>query len=105
MATRGTGKTYEEILAEENATGKKTYDEAAVKTKETAAQKIANQNAVIDSAAQSTTARYQKTIDEAPKRFAGQLDDNYIDELVARKNLENTMADMGLTDSGLNRSQ
>ncbi len=105
MATRGTGKTYEEILAEENATGKKTYDEAAAKTKETAAQKITNQNAVIDSAAQNTTAQYQKTIDEAPKRFAGQLDDNYIDELVARKNLENSMADMGLTDSGLNRGQ
>lgn len=105
MATRGTGKTYEEILAEENATGKKTYDEAAAKTKETAAQKISDQSAVIDSAAQNTTAQYQKTIDEAPKRFAGQLDDNYIDELVARKNLENTMADMGLTDSGLNRGQ
>lgn len=105
MATRGTGKTYEEILAEENSAGKKTYDEAAAKTKETAAQKITNQNAVIDSAAQNTTAQYQKTIDEAPKRFAGQLDDNYIDELVARKNLENSMADMGLTDSGLNRGQ
>lgn len=105
MATRGTGKTYEEILAEENATGKKTYDEAAAKTKETAAQKISNQNAVIDSAAQNATVQYQKTIDEAPKRLAAQLDDNYIDELVARKNLENSMADMGLTDSGLNRSQ
>ncbi len=105
MATRGKGKTYEEILAEENATGKKTYDEAAAKTKETAAQKISNQNAVIDSAAQNTTAQYQKTIDESSKRFAGQYDDNYIDELVARKNLENSMADMGLTDSGLNRSQ
>ncbi len=105
MATRGTGKTYEKILAEENSAGKKTYDEAAAKTKETAAQKISNQNAVIDSAAQNTTAQYQKTIDEAPKKFAGQYDDNYIDELVARKNLENTMADMGLTDSGLNRSQ
>ncbi len=105
MATRGTGKTYEEILAEENAAGKTTYDETATKTKETAAQKIANQSAVIDSAAQNTTSQYQETIDEAPKKFAGQYDSNYIDELVARKNLENSMADMGLTDSGLSRSQ
>lgn len=105
MATKGTSKTYEEILAEENAAGKKTYNETAAKTKGAAAQKIANQNAVIDGAAQNTAAQYQKTIDEAPKRFAAQLDDNYIDELVARKNLENSMADMGLTDSGLNRGQ
>lgn len=105
MATRGTGKTFEEFLEEAMESGKSKYNETEAKVRGDAEQNINNQNAVIDKAAQAKTSQYQKNIDEAPQRFAGAYDASYIDELVARKNLENTMADMGLTDSGLNRSQ
>lgn len=105
MATRGTGKTWDEILATQKTEGDKTYTETENRVKDSAAKKIESQNAVIDSAAAVTRNQYQARIDEAPKKFAGDFDGNLIDELVARKNLENTMADLGLTDSGLNRSQ
>lgn len=105
MATRKDGKKLEEFQAEQMREADKTYKETAERINESAEQKITEQNQVIDSSAAVLKNQYQDRIDEVPKKFAGDFDGHLIDELVARKNLENTMADLGMTDSGLNRSQ
>lgn len=62
-------------------------------------------NQGVDTAAQTASGVYQQRIDEAPAVFQEQYDANHINELINRKKVQESMANMGLTDSGLNRSQ
>lgn len=63
----------------------------------------------LDQAAEETnkaaTSKLQTEIDGAQSKFQPQYDANAVQELISRRQVQETMANMGLTDSGLNRTQ
>lgn len=61
-------------------------------------------NETTDAATNAITGQYQGRIDKAPDKFQGQYDANAVAQAVQRKQLEESMANMGLTNSGLNVS-
>lgn len=66
---------------------------------------IQQTNAAIDKAAAASTKPYQTQLDELPALYDKLYDANAVQELVNRRQVQETMANMGLTDSGLNRTQ
>ncbi len=66
---------------------------------------IQQTNAAIDKAAEASVKPYQTQLDELPALYGKLYDANAVQELVNRRQVQETMANMGLTDSGLNRTQ
>ncbi|GEM_PF-3580913 len=66
---------------------------------------IQQTNAAIDKAAAASAKPYQTQLDELPALYGKLYDANAVQELVNRRQVQETMANMGLTDSGLNRTQ
>lgn len=66
---------------------------------------IQQTNAAIDKAAEASVKPYQTQLDELPALYDKLYDANAVQELVNRRQVQETMANMGLTDSGLNRTQ
>ena len=64
---------------------------------------IQQTNAAIDKAAAASAKPYQTQLDELPALYGKLYDANAVQELVNRRQGQETMANMGLTDSGLNR--
>lgn len=62
-------------------------------------------NEAIDRATTSSTKPYQSQIEQLPGQYQKLYDTNAVQELVNRRQVQETMANMGLTDSGLNRTQ
>lgn len=105
MATRGTGKTLQQILDEVSADNNASAQRQIDAQRKITEQSIQKNDAVVDKATAATTAQYQKQIDEAPTVYRGQYDANALAEAVNRRKLQESMANLGLTDSGLNRTQ
>ena len=61
-------------------------------------------NEGVDKKAAATAAAYQEKINQAPVASRALYDANAIDEAIAAKKIQESMANMGLTDSGLTRS-
>ena len=59
----------------------------------------------IDKSTASTAKPYQTQIEQLPSQYQKLYDTNAVQELVNRRQVQETMANMGLTDSGLNRTQ
>lgn len=98
-------KSVEERKRELIASGMTEIDAQEKALREQNAQRAQVYNQQVDADVAKQTDIYEDSISGVERAEKAQLDYNHIDELVARKNLKNTMADMGLTDSGLNRSQ
>ena len=62
-------------------------------------------NDAIDRATSSSAKPYQTQIEQLPTQYQSLYDANAVQELVNRRQVQETMANMGLTDSGLNRTQ
>ena len=62
-------------------------------------------NAAIDRATASSTNPYTTQMEQLPSQYQSLFDANAVQELVGRRQVQETMANMGLTDSGLNRTQ
>ena len=62
-------------------------------------------NEAIDRATASSTKPYQSQIEQLPGQYQKLYDTNAVQEIVNRRQVQETMANMGLTDSGLNRTQ
>ena len=62
-------------------------------------------NAAIDQSAQTVLNNLESEKQSLPSQYKKQYDINAVQELVNRRQLGETMARMGLTDSGLNRTQ
>lgn len=105
MATRGTGKTLQQILDEVSADNNASAQRQIEAQRKITEQSIQKNDAVVDKATAATTAQYQKQIDEAPTVYREQYDNNALAEAVNRRKLQESMANLGLTDSGLNRTQ
>ena len=59
----------------------------------------------IDTSTNAVKEGYQKKIDRLPQEYRSLYDANAVQEAVGRRQLEERMANMGITDSGLNRTQ
>lgn len=59
----------------------------------------------IDQSTASATKPYQTQIEQLQSQYRELYDANAVQELVNRRQVQETMANMGLTDSGLNRTQ
>ena len=59
----------------------------------------------IDKSTASSAKSYQTQIEQLPSQYQKLYDTNAVQELVNRRQVQETMANMGLTDSGLNRTQ
>ena len=62
-------------------------------------------NAAIDRATASSTNPYKTQMEQLPSQYQSLFDANAVQELVGRRQVQEAMANMGLTDSGLNRTQ
>lgn len=62
-------------------------------------------NASIDRLTQAAVKPYETQIENLPNEYRKLYDANVVQELVGRRQLQESMANMGLTDSGLNRTQ
>lgn len=98
-------KTVDELVKEKLAALNQDTEAARAVKEATMKSDVETYNQQVDVSVAQQSGIYQDSIRAAERAEKTQLDDNHIDELVARKNLENTMADIGLTDSGLNRGQ
>ena len=59
----------------------------------------------IDKSTASAAKSYQTQIEQLPSQYQKLYDTNAVQELINRRQVQETMANMGLTDSGLNRTQ
>lgn len=105
MATRGTGKTLEQFEKEEYDKQMKLVNQAVTSAEKANAEHLEKHNAAVDTQVANVTGRYQQDIDKADDEYREQFDANAIAEMVGQKKVEERMANMGLTDSGLNRTQ
>lgn len=66
---------------------------------------IAASDKVYDTQKQQTQNTYNRQIDETSKSYEDLYDENAVDRLVNEQKIAENMANLGLTDSGLNRTQ
>lgn len=92
---------YEQILNPGKASLDKLYADKQQRTE----QGITQYNSTIDQHVQAGIAGYQQRIDQAPLDALEQKEDNALREAINRKIVSENMANMGITDSGLNLTQ
>ncbi len=93
-------KYYDEELKEK----KKATDEAVAKRKEDDAALKGQINATYDAAAESAAGVYREEMAKAPLDSRALYDQNAMREAIDRKKIQETLANMGMTDSGLSSS-
>lgn len=98
-------QNYDEY--EKKQTQKAKEQQAAYETDRNKArdEQINKINEAYDAAIKPQIDYTQSEIDALPQKYQALYDANAVQELVSRKNVEEAMANMGLTDSGLNRTQ
>ena len=82
---------------------KRAEEDIAQKEKD-AAERKAQINATLDQSAAAQTGVYEQAIADAPLQSRALYDQNALDEAVNRKKIQETLANMGMTDSGLSSS-
>ncbi len=100
MATK-TVKKYAQELYDQSLPGLNSQREAKQKQNDQTYQQIAQ---AIDKSVAAGVAGYQKSIDAAPTESQKLYDENAVTEAVNRKRVQESMANMGMTDSGLSSS-
>ena len=97
--------SYDDYYKANLANGQKRIDEENAAAKKRDEELMRQIGAAIDQSAGEQENTYQQSIDEAPSRFQSAYDANTIGELIGRRQLQESMANLGLTDSGLSRTQ
>lgn len=98
-------RSIQEYVDELYGKGQGTVNQLHEQRKQSDQQLIDNVNAAIDRTTAASTKPYQTQIEQLPAAYQKQFDANAVQELVGRRQVEEAMANMGLTDSGLNRTQ
>lgn len=96
---------YNTIRKQEKDRLTNSFNEADKTMKGITQQDILNYGDTIQKQQDYVNSEYQNEIDSLPGKYASLYDENDINERVARKRLQEQMANAGLTNSGLNRSQ
>lgn len=98
-------RSIQEYVDELYGKGQGTLNQIHEQRKQSDQQLIDSVNAAIDRNTAASTKPYQAQIEQLPEAYQKQFDANAVQELVGRRKVEEAMANMGLTDSGLNRTQ
>ena len=98
-------RSIQEYVDELYGKGQGTLNQIHEQRKQSDQQLIDSVNAAIDRTTTASTKPYQTQIEQLPEAYQKQFDANAVQELVGRRKVEEAMANMGLTDSGLNRTQ
>lgn len=98
-------KTYDEYEVDQLAAAKKQTDEYSTQRKTQADEAAKISDSLYDTAISTAEKNYTASAQETESSYRGVYDANAVNELVARRNVEEAMANMGLTDSGLNATQ
>ncbi len=98
-------KNYDEYEVEQLIKSKKQGDDYAAQRKAQADEAVKTSDGLYDTAIATTEKNYAASAKETESGYRRLYDANAVQELVARRNVEEAMANMGLTDSGLNRTQ
>ncbi|MBQ9841626.1 MAG: hypothetical protein IJO42_00775 [Clostridia bacterium] len=98
------GKTLQQYKDETYAAGKKSVDKVYKQKQETDAATLKQINAAIDKSTAVQTGQYQQRIDAAPLESRVEYDKNAIADAVSKQQIRESLANMGVTDSGLTSS-
>lgn len=96
---------YDSVQNKINERTKNEQAEYEAKRKQAAEDYINRYNQASDVASQPVIEGYQKDISDVPKQYASGYDANAVQQRINERNVAERMANMGLTDSGLNRTQ
>lgn len=97
--------SYDEYYRANLENGQQRLDEENAAAKKRNEELMRQIGAAIDQSVGAQENTYQQSIDAAPSRFQSAYDANTIGELIGRRQLQESMANLGLTDSGLSRTQ
>lgn len=98
-------KSLQEFIDELYNSGQSTANQLHAQRTQADEDFIKQVNEAIDKATAASTKPYQSQIEQLPGQYQKLYDTNAVQELVNRRQVQETMANMGLTDSGLNRTQ
>ena len=98
-------KTYDEYLADQLAASKKQTDEYAARRKTRAEEAARVSDAFYDAAIETSRKDHEASAKQTEDSYRSVYDANAVNELVMRREIQEAIANMGLTDSGLNATQ
>lgn len=98
-------KSAQEYFDELYSKGMETLGSSRDQRVQSDNQLIDQINAAIDTTTSAATKPYQTQVEQLPAAYQELYDANAVQELVGRRQVQEAMANMGLTDSGLNRTQ
>ena len=104
MTTTEKKKTHNDYYSEALEPQMKVINDAHTTQLEADAKTKQQINAAIDTATQATVGGYQQQINDAPSASRPLYDANALQEAVNRKKIQESMANMGLSQSGLSDS-
>ena len=96
---------YKKSLKSENKAAKKAYAEKSAQNTKMSNAYVADQNALVDQGVANATGKIQQEIDKLPTAYQYGYDLNAIQQKINEREVAERMANLGLTDSGLNRTQ
>ena len=96
---------YSQIEREQINKNKQYGEQQAQSMRENANSWINELNSAIDAAARPVIEGMENSRGDVANQYKSAYDANAVQELVNRRQVQETMANMGLTDSGLNRTQ
>lgn len=96
---------YESIEKEQLDKAKQQQSQYETERNQQSQAMIDQINQAIDAATRPVQQQYQQQIENVPEQYKKLYSANAVQQMVGRKLLEEQMANMGLTNSGLNRTQ
>lgn len=101
--------TYDSILEEqrkkEQAAAQKIYEQRSAANTNMNNAYVADINKIVDQSTKNATDKIQKDIEKLPQQYQSAYDTNAIQQKINERQVAERMANLGLTDSGLNRTQ
>ena len=102
-------KSYEEYLAEQRAKNDALYQQQLAERNQALSdinnQYVQGQQAAVDTSTAAQTAIVEQQKAALPEAYRDLYDANAVQQLVGERQVAERMANLGLTDSGLNRTQ
>ena len=99
------GKSWDEYYREAREKGAAALQEQLAARQKSDDESIGRYNRTADQSAEAAVQQYRLSIDEAPDAYQEQYDANALQEAVTLRQIEEAMANLGLSGSGLERAQ
>ena len=98
------GKSWDEYYREAREKGAAALQEQLAARQKSDDESIGRYNRTADQSAEAAVQQYRLSIDEAPEAYQEQYDANALQEAVTLRQIEEAMANLGLSGSGLERA-